>query len=109
MSAANEFARYCEWFCESKGKIVLAAELPCEWTFATNFASDCECDGLVHSIQGVLQGAAKRGAQLYFILAVLRALLSCGQMGLFYVQTCTPMKATPEAPLDFKEKLRGSN
>ena len=79
MSAANEFARYCEWFCESNGKIVLAAELPCEWTFATKFASDYECGGLVHSIHRVLQGAAKRGAQLYFILAVLRALLSCGQ------------------------------
>ena len=28
---------------------VLAAEIPCEWTFATKFASDCECDGVVHS------------------------------------------------------------
>ena len=27
----------------------LAAEIPCEWKFATKFASDCECDGLVHS------------------------------------------------------------
>ena len=30
-------------------KIVLAAEIPCEWTVAAKFASDCECDGLVHS------------------------------------------------------------
>ena len=27
----------------------LAAEIPCEWVFATKFASDCECDGVVHS------------------------------------------------------------
>ena len=27
---------------------VLAAEIPCEWVFATKFASDCECDGVVH-------------------------------------------------------------
>ena len=33
-----------------KGQIfVLAAEIPCEWMFATKFASDCECDGVVHS------------------------------------------------------------
>ena len=32
--------------CES---FVLAAEIPCEWKFATKFASDCECDGSVHS------------------------------------------------------------
>ena len=25
------------------------AEIPCEWKFATKFASDCKCDGLVHS------------------------------------------------------------
>ena len=29
---------------------VLAAEIPCEWMFATKFASDCECDGVVHSV-----------------------------------------------------------
>ena len=29
---------------------VLAAEIPCEWKFANKFASDCECDGLVHSV-----------------------------------------------------------
>ena len=32
--------------CEN---FVLAAEIPCEWKFATKFASECECDGLVHS------------------------------------------------------------
>ena len=32
--------------CEN---FVVAAEIPCEWKFATKFASDCECDGLVHS------------------------------------------------------------
>ena len=30
-------------------KFVLTAETPCQWTFATNFSSDFECDGLVHS------------------------------------------------------------
>ena len=29
--------------------VILVAEIPCEWKFATKFASDCECDGLVHS------------------------------------------------------------
>ena len=28
---------------------VLVAEIPCEWKFVTKFASECECDGLVHS------------------------------------------------------------
>ena len=28
---------------------VLVAEVPCEWKFATKFASECECDGVVHS------------------------------------------------------------
>ena len=32
--------------CEN---FVLAPEIPCEWKFATKFASDCECDGVVHS------------------------------------------------------------
>ena len=36
--------------CENS---VLAAEMPCERKFATKFASDCECDGLVHSDIGV--------------------------------------------------------
>ena len=35
--------------CEN---FVLAAEIPCEWKFATKFASDCECDGVVHSAWG---------------------------------------------------------
>ena len=34
---------------------VLAAEIPCEWTFATKFASDCECDGVVHSGDDILE------------------------------------------------------
>ena len=38
--------------CEN---FVLAAEIPCEWKFATKFASECECDGLVHSAGGVAQ------------------------------------------------------
>ena len=29
---------------------ILAAEIPCEWTFATTFTSDCECDGVVYSV-----------------------------------------------------------
>ena len=37
-------------------KFVLTAEIPCEWTFATKFASDCECDGVVHSVAGPLVG-----------------------------------------------------
>ena len=40
----------CEWFCEWNGEnLLVAAEIPCEWTFATKFTSDCECDGVVHS------------------------------------------------------------
>ena len=45
-------------------KFVLAAEIPCEWKFATKFASDCECDGLVHSgldIFGWGGGLAREG------------------------------------------------
>ena len=29
---------------------VLAAEIPCQWMFAAKSASDCECDGVVHSV-----------------------------------------------------------
>ena len=39
---ANGLRMTCKHF-------VLAAEIPCEWKFATKFASDCEDDGLVHS------------------------------------------------------------
>ena len=39
---------------------VLAVEIPCEWMLATKFASDCECDGVVHS--GIGAGK-KRGDQ----------------------------------------------
>ena len=40
---------------------VLAEEISCEWTFATKFASDSECDGVVHS--GGVPGR-KGGSQL---------------------------------------------
>ena len=30
---------------------VLSAEIPYEWTLATKFASDCDCNGVVHSGQ----------------------------------------------------------
>ena len=50
LGVAKEFASECEWLCEWNGvNFVVAAETPCEWKFATKFASDCECDGLVHS------------------------------------------------------------
>ena len=39
--------------CEN---FVLAAEIPCEWKFATKLASDCECDGSVHSGTGISSG-----------------------------------------------------
>ena len=45
---ANGFAN------EMADIFVLAAEIPGEWTFATKFASDCECDGLVHSVPWIL-------------------------------------------------------
>ena len=32
--------------CEN---FILAAEILCEWKFATKFASDCECEGMAHS------------------------------------------------------------
>ena len=34
-------------FANEVAKISLS--FPCEWTFATKFASECECDSLVHS------------------------------------------------------------
>ena len=37
----------------------LTAEIPGEWKFATKFASDCECDGLVHSGLDPLKNAPK--------------------------------------------------
>ena len=46
-------------------------------------------------VHRVLQGAAQRGAQFYLIFAVLRAFFLCSKMSLFYLKTCTPMKATP--------------
>ena len=38
----------------------------------------------------VLQGVAQRGAQFYFIFAVLRTLLSCSKMSLFYTLKLAP-------------------
>ena len=50
LSVAKEFASECECFCEWNAKMfALAAEIPCEWKFATKFASECGRDGLVHS------------------------------------------------------------
>ena len=43
----------------------------------------------------VLQGAAQRVAQFYFIFAVLRTPFSCNKMSHFYLKTCTPVKGTP--------------
>ena len=49
LSVAKEFASECEWSCEwNSENVVLVAEYACEWKFAIKFASDCECDGLVH-------------------------------------------------------------
>ena len=48
--------------------------------------------GLSHR---VLQGAAQKGAQFYFIIAVLRTLFSCSEMSLFSLKTCTPPEGTP--------------
>ena len=35
--------------------------IPCEWTFAKEFASDCECDGLVHSESEQVVGVPQEG------------------------------------------------
>ena len=43
----------------------------------------------------VLQGPARRGAQFYFIFAVLQTVSSCSIMSLFYFKTCAPVKGTP--------------
>ena len=42
-----------------------------------------------------LQGAAQRGVQFDFILAVLRTLCPCSKMGLVCLRACTPVKGTP--------------
>ena len=51
--------------CEN---FVLAAEFPCEWKFATKFASECECDGLVHSEEGAPESAHKGWFSLFSAL-----------------------------------------
>ena len=38
-------------------------KIPCEWKFATKFASDCECDGLVHSVPD--KGVSCRSSWVY--------------------------------------------
>ena len=43
LATANGFAN------EMAKCFVLAADYPCEWTFATHFSSDCACGSLVHS------------------------------------------------------------
>ena len=114
---------------------VLIVEIPCKWTLATQFASNCGCDSLVHSAMklpmreiqsplswgerngevcnicvarasahahhaidhSVLQGAAPRGAQFYFVFAVLRTLSSCSKMSLFYLRLSRPREASLES------------
>ena len=46
---------------------VLAAEISCTWTFATQLASNCECDGLVYSAsdKAVLQVCSGSGKDLF--------------------------------------------
>ena len=68
---ANSLANFCHQISNKKLRIMRCKGIPianangsakeikkmssslwtffCEWTFATKFASDCECDGLVHS------------------------------------------------------------
>ena len=59
-------------------------------------------------LQAHVQGAAQRGAQFYFIFAVLRTLLFMQRNGPFPLSTCIPMKATSEAPLKYnKREARG--
>ena len=60
--------------CEN---FVLAAEIPCEWKFATKFASECECDGLVHSarrhIRQNIGGNSKRSQISRFVVLLILA------------------------------------
>ena len=58
--------------------------------------SSCETSYILwRYFHRVLQGAAQRGAQFYFIFAVLRTLFSCSEKSLFSLKTCTPVQATP--------------
>ena len=52
-----------------------------------------------------VEGAAQKGGAVILHFAVLRTLVSCTKMRVFYLKTCTPMKGTPEALLDPPEKL----
>ena len=55
----------------------------------------------------VLQGAAQRGAQFYFIFAVLETLLHAAKWAFSTVKLAPPVKGTPEAPLDSPELCLG--
>ena len=46
-------------------------------------------------IMECFRGRAQRGAQFYFIFAVLQTLFSCRKTSLVYLKSCTPMKGTP--------------
>ena len=47
-----------------------------EWTFATKFASDCDCDGLVHS--------GRAGSQAASLICIIRVEEPCGKPYISY-------------------------
>ena len=71
--------------CEN---FVLAAEIPFESKFATKFASDCECDGVVHSglgdCPGGLQDAEHGLLVVHICWCTLGALLFSSFLSLFF-------------------------
>ena len=46
---ASEFLANANGFANEIANVRSHCGIPCEWMFATKFASDCECDGVVHS------------------------------------------------------------
>ena len=62
-------------FSRNGKPFILAAETPCESAFATEFASDCECDGFVHSSSEI--GSIPEGVspQWLFSVAMVRAIV----------------------------------
>ena len=102
-------------------------KIPCEWTFATKFASDCECDGVVHSglegwglgladlprTENHLDGLALRAARLQNEIApdFLGGKLFYSQLELFCLQLSffaySPLRPLLDALSHCKEK--GSN
>ena len=68
----------CHWMDKTS---LLSAEITREWR-GNQFI---EC----------FSGRHTGGGQFYLIFAVLRALFSCSKMSLFYLETSTPVKATP--------------